>query len=80
MMCSSCNRAALLLGLIGTDGVGAAVAMVPVCATAGSPDPTARLTHRSCAVRRRLTLSAGRLCRAKAVGALLVMCSDSPSA
>ena len=41
------NRAALLLGLIGTDPVGAAVTMVPVCATAGSPDPTARLTARA---------------------------------
>jgi len=45
---------ALLLGLIGTNGVGAAMAMVPVCATAGSPDPTVRLTARACAVRRRL--------------------------
>ena len=38
---------ALLLGLTGTDRVGAAVAVVPVCATAGSPGPTARLTARA---------------------------------
>ena len=41
------NRAALLLGLTGADPVGAAVAMVPVCATDGPPDPTARLTARA---------------------------------
>ena len=38
------NQAALLPRLTGLDPMGAAGAMVPVCATAGPPNPAARLT------------------------------------